>query len=88
MHITNGGAPYIAHADILIVNEGVELIQTVAGKQHILKSPPQYFFEIYGVLEDSELNRFIVGQTVAAQTIVAREGIQLQLQQLTLGPAK
>lgn len=49
----------------------------------------EYFFKVHGVLEDSELNRLIVDQqSAAAQTIVAREGIKLQLQQLTLGPAK
>lgn len=83
-HIANGGAPYSKHADILMVNDNVDLTLNTAGNQQIIKSQPQYFFETHGVLEDNELNILIVNQqSPAAQMVVTKEAINLQLKQLT-----
>jgi hypothetical protein len=87
-HIVSGGTQYIANQlTMLINNDGINLNETIVGKQRIVKREQSYFLETCGILEDSELHRLIVRQASdVARTIVAREGIKVQLQQLQLSP--
>jgi hypothetical protein len=70
----------------VINNQGVTLNEATAGKHKIKKQDGRYHFVLYGLLEDSELNALILEQqTPAAQGIIAREGLSLQLEQLNVG---
>jgi hypothetical protein len=75
------------HLDRKIYNQNVVLEEATAGKHKIIKNiDGSYYFQLYGLLEDSELNTLILTQqNPAAQGIIAREGLSLQLDQLNVG---
>ncbi len=72
-HIASGGAQYAAnHLSIKITNDGLDLAETMAGRQRIVKAQ-QYFFKTQDILQTHELNMLIAAQrSVAAQAIITR----------------